>query len=172
MPRVLSPRRDSPLPHAAAPVQRTGANLSPASICCPPAPAGNRRAPSCASRAITRKLARRRSPASPGAGRPPTCSMLPPAELAFSGIALDALGPACRPPWQWRLAIGRCTRFHRAHERTEAEGRAVRTSGWVIPALVPRAAFEPVGGGITSCRPAGIPGARFVLAQEFEGVMT
>ena len=47
---VLSPRRDSPLPHTAAAVLRTGANLSPASIRCPPSPAGNRRAPSCASR--------------------------------------------------------------------------------------------------------------------------
>jgi hypothetical protein len=75
----------------AAAVQRTGANLSPASICGPPAPAGNRRAPSCASRIVTPKLARRRSPASPGADRPPTCSMLPPTELAFSGIDLDAV---------------------------------------------------------------------------------
>jgi hypothetical protein len=29
--------------------------------------------------------------------------------------------------------------------------------------------FEPAMGGITSCRPPGIPGAGFVLTQEFEG---
>ena len=40
---------------------------------------------------VTRKLSRRRSPASPGAGRPPACFMLPPRELAFSGIDLDAV---------------------------------------------------------------------------------
>ena len=37
MPRYSAPRRDSPLPCTAAPVQRTGANLSPTSMCCPPA---------------------------------------------------------------------------------------------------------------------------------------
>jgi hypothetical protein len=31
---------------------------------------------------------------------------------------------------------------------------------------------ELPGGGITSCRPPGIPGAGLVLAREFEGVMT
>jgi hypothetical protein len=32
--------------------------------------------------------------------------------------------------------------------------------------------FERAGGGITACRPPGISGAGFVLAQEFEGVIT
>lgn len=77
--------------HTAPPVHRTGANLSPANMCCPPAPAGT------AGRRLARaglslpKLARRRSPTSPGADRPPACSMLPPTELAFSGIDLDSV---------------------------------------------------------------------------------
>ena len=58
---------------------------------CAARPPGNRRAPSCTSRVVTRKLARRRPPASPGADRPPTCFMLPPAELASTGIDLDAV---------------------------------------------------------------------------------
>ena len=36
---------------------------------------------------------------------------------------LARLGPACRPAWQWRFVTSRCTRFHRAHEQTEPEGR-------------------------------------------------
>ena len=61
-----------------------------ASICRPPSPAGNRRAPSCASRVVTRKLSRRRSPASPGA---PAAGLFHAAarELASSGIGRDAV---------------------------------------------------------------------------------
>ena len=43
---------------------------------------------------------------------------------------------------------------------------------WLIPTRAPVRGFEPAGGGITACRPPGIPGAGFVLAQEFEGVIT
>src|SRR5262245_39298606 len=52
MPRYSAPGAIRRYP-TAAPVHRTGANLSPANMCCPPAPAGNRRAPSCASRVVT-----------------------------------------------------------------------------------------------------------------------
>ena len=56
--------------------------------------------------------------------------------------------------------------------RQSLKAAGVRTGGWLIPARVPCAAFRPARDGITSCRPSGIPGAGFVLAQEFEGVMT
>jgi hypothetical protein len=46
---------------------------------------------------------------------------------------LGAFGTGLPPTWQWRFVTGRCTRFHRAHEQTEPEGRGLRTSGWLIP---------------------------------------
>src|SRR2546427_11345053 len=58
---------------------------------------------------------------------------------------LARLGPACRPAGQWRLATGRCTPSHRTQEQTEPEGRGVRTSGWLIPTLVPCAALSLPG---------------------------
>ena len=78
----------------------------------------------------------------------------------------------CRPVWQCRSVTGRCTWFHRAHERTEPEGRGCANER--LADSRPRTArgFEPAGGGIAPCRPPGIPGAGFVLVQEFEGVMT
>jgi hypothetical protein len=85
---------------------------------------------------------------------------------------LARLGPACRAAWQWRLVTGRCTRFHRAHEQTEPEGRGCANERLADSHPRTVRGFEPASGGITSCRPPGIPGAGFVLAQEFEGVMT
>jgi hypothetical protein len=63
---------------------------------------------------------------------------------------------------------GGATRCHH-DQRAGARPRA-RESRWLIPTLVPCAALSLPGA--PSCRPPGIPGAGFVLAQEFEGVMT
>jgi hypothetical protein len=93
-----------------------------------------------------------------------------PSRMPNGGLA--RLGPACRPAWQWRLVTGRCTRFHRAHEQTEPEGRGCANERLADSRPHTVRGFEPARGGITSCRPPGIPGAGFVLAQEFEGVMT
>ena len=88
MPRHPAPARFAAATTAAA-VLRTGANLSSASICCPPG-----REP--------RGAVLREQGGHPEAGkaeiarvadadRPPACSMLPPRELASTGIGLDAM---------------------------------------------------------------------------------
>jgi hypothetical protein len=48
----------------------------------------------------------------------------------------------------------------------------VRTSGWLIPALVLCAALSQPGAASPRAAPAGILGAGLVLAQGFKGVMT
>src|SRR5260370_27471239 len=93
-------------------------------------------------------------------------------ESAQSGGFLARSGRGCRPEWQWRLVTGRCTRFHRADEQTEPEGRGCANGRLADSRPRTVRGVEPARGGITSCRPPGIPGAGFVLAQEFEGVMT
>jgi hypothetical protein len=65
----------------------------------------------------------------------------------------------------------------RAHDSTGLMSRQSLTAAGVRERLAdphPRTArgVEPAMGAITSCRLPGIPGAGFVLAQEFEGVMT
>jgi hypothetical protein len=77
----------------------------------------------------------------------------------------------CRPAWQWRFVTGPCTSFYRAHERTEPEGRGCPNERSADSRSRTVRGFEPAGGGIAPCRPPGIPGAGFVLVQEFEGVM-
>ena len=61
-------------------------------------------------------------------------------ESAQSG-GLARSGPACRPAWQWRLVTGRCTRFHRAHEQTDPDGRGCANERLADSALVPCAAW-------------------------------
>jgi hypothetical protein len=63
---------------------------------------------------------------------------------------------------------------HRCHGQDDPSlsRKDSRTSGWLIPVLISCAVVSLPGGGITSCRPPGIPSVGFVLAQEFEEIMT
>jgi hypothetical protein len=53
--------------------------------------------------------------------------------------------------------------------RAQAPGRPAAA---ITPLSAPVRVTLCLGLGMTSCRPPGIPGAGFVLAQEFEVVMT
>jgi hypothetical protein len=75
--------------------------------------------------------------ASPGADRPPACSMLPPTELAFSGIDLDAV------PLPRIEETFRARHLHTAHARTGSSPRPARRTGPpaqlpTTPSAVPR----------------------------------
>ena len=114
--------------------------------CWPPSPAGNRRAPSCVSRVVTRKLARRRPPASPGAAGPrlvPCCRQgsWPPAGSASARARAANRGDL------------RARHLHPApcpnRPRSPASG-AERFSG--PAAATPSAVLQPPAHGRAACR--------------------
>ena len=86
---------------------------------------------------VTQKLSRRRSPASPGADRPPARSMLPSRELASSGIDLDAV-PA--PRIDEIFGPGTSTRPMPEQAARSSASMADRSSGptAATPSAVPR----------------------------------
>jgi hypothetical protein len=55
---------------------------------------------------------------------------------------------------------------------TQLVAKDSRTSGWLIPVLIPSVAVSLPGAASPRAAPPGIPAAGFVLKQEFEGVIT
>jgi hypothetical protein len=133
-------------------------------------PGRDRRAPSCTSRVVTRKLGRRRSPTSPGADQPPPCSTLPPMELAFSGIDLDAVpvprieetsepGTFTRPMPEQAAVLGQRGRQVLRPRCCDAAGGAVaagpHAAADTYPLAFPRADHPELPAADQSRRPVG-----------------